>query len=63
MSTARGMSWTSMVTFAMAFDYGTANLQSHYDARFPLVIGNARINDYHAKRAVSSSPRAATTCR
>lgn len=44
------------VTFAMAFDYGTANLQSHYDARFPLVIGNARINDYHAKRAVLSVP-------
>ena len=44
------------VTIAMAFDYGTANLQSHYDARFPLVIGNARINDYHAKRAVLSVP-------
>ena len=44
------------VTFAMAFDYGTANLQSRYDARFPLVIGNARINDYHAKRAVLSVP-------
>lgn len=44
------------VTFAMAFDYGAANLQSRYDARFPLVIGNARINDYHAKRAVLSVP-------
>ena len=44
------------VTFAMAFDYGTANLNSRYDARFPLVIGNARINDYHAKRAVLSVP-------
>ena len=44
------------VTFAMAFDYGTANLQSRYDARFPLVIGNARINDYHAKRAVLTVP-------
>lgn len=44
------------VTFAMAFDYGTANLESRYDARFPLVIGNARINDYHAKRAVLSVP-------
>ncbi|MFO1123330.1 MAG: penicillin-binding protein 2 [Hyphomicrobiales bacterium] len=44
------------VTFAMALDYGTATLQSRYDARFPLVIGNARINDYHAKRAVLSLP-------
>ena len=44
------------VTFAMAFDYGTANLQSRYDARFPLVIGNARINDYHAKRRVLTVP-------
>ena len=44
------------VTFAMAFDYGTANLESRYDARFPLVIGNARINDYHAKRAILSVP-------
>ena len=44
------------VTFAMAFDYGVANLNSSYDARFPLVIGSARINDYHAKRAVLSVP-------
>ena len=44
------------VTFAMAFDYGVANLQSRYDARFPLVIGNARINDYHAERRVLSVP-------
>ena len=44
------------VTFAMAFDYGTATLESRYDARFPLVIGNARINDYHAKRAILSVP-------
>jgi cell division protein FtsI (penicillin-binding protein 3) len=44
------------VTFAMAFDYGTATLESRYDARFPLVIGNARINDFHAKRAILSVP-------
>ena len=31
------------VTFAMAFDYGTINMNSKYDARFPLVIGSARI--------------------
>ena len=48
------------VTFAMAFDYGTANLQSAYDARFPLVIGNARINDYHAQRRVMTVPEVFT---
>jgi cell division protein FtsI (penicillin-binding protein 3) len=45
------------VTFAMAFDYGTANLNSSYDARFPLVIGSARINDFHAKRAILTVPQ------
>jgi cell division protein FtsI (penicillin-binding protein 3) len=44
------------VTFAMAFDYGVANLDSRYDARFPLVIGNARINDYHAEHRVLTVP-------
>ena len=44
------------VTFAMALDYGTATLQSRYDARFPLVIGTARIHDYHPKRAVLTVP-------
>jgi cell division protein FtsI (penicillin-binding protein 3) len=44
------------VTFAMAFDYGVINMNSRYDARFPLVIGNARINDFHAQRRVLSVP-------
>ncbi len=44
------------VTFAMAFDYGVANLQSRYDARYPLVIGSARIDDYRAKRMVMTVP-------
>ncbi len=44
------------VTFAMAFDYGTANLNSKYDARNALVIGSARINDYHAERRVLTVP-------
>jgi cell division protein FtsI (penicillin-binding protein 3) len=44
------------VTFAMAFDYGVINMNSKYDARFPLVIGNARINDFHAQRRVLSVP-------
>ena len=44
------------VTFAMGFDYGTITMKSKYDARFPLVIGNARINDFHAQRRVLTVP-------
>ena len=44
------------VTFAMALDSGKATLQSSYDARFPLVIGSARIHDYHAERRVLTVP-------
>jgi cell division protein FtsI (penicillin-binding protein 3) len=44
------------VTFAMAFDYGVINMNSRYDARFPLVIGSARINDFHAQRRILSVP-------
>ena len=48
------------VTFAMAFDYGTANLQSRFDARFPLIIGSARISDFHAQRKVMTVPEVFT---
>ena len=44
------------VTFAMAFDYGVTDLNGRYDARFPLVIGNASISDYHAQRRVLTVP-------
>ncbi len=44
------------VTFAMALDAGTATLKSSYDARYPLVIGRARINDFHAKRRILTVP-------
>ena len=44
------------VTFAMAFDYGVINMNSKYDARFPLVIGSARINDFHAQRKILTVP-------
>lgn len=44
------------VTFAMAFDYGVTSLTGKYDARFPLVIGNASISDYHAQRRVLTVP-------
>lgn len=48
------------VTFAMALDYGTATLESSYDARFPLVIGSARISDFHAQRRVLTVPEVFT---
>lgn len=48
------------VTFAMAIDYGTATLESRYDARFPLVIGSARISDFHAQRRVLTLPEVFT---
>lgn len=35
------------ITFAMAIDYGTASLESVFDTRHALVIGSARINDFH----------------
>ena len=44
------------VTFAMAFDAGTATLKSSYDARYPLVIGRARINDFRAKKRILTVP-------
>ncbi len=48
------------VTFAMALDAGTATLTSSYDARFPLVIGSARISDFHAERRVLTVPEVFT---
>jgi cell division protein FtsI (penicillin-binding protein 3) len=48
------------VTFAMALDSGVVNLQSRFDARFPLVIGNARINDFHAQRKILTVPEVFT---
>jgi cell division protein FtsI (penicillin-binding protein 3) len=48
------------VTFAMAFDYGVTDLNGRYDARFPLIIGNAQINDYHAQRRVLTVPEVFT---
>jgi cell division protein FtsI (penicillin-binding protein 3) len=35
------------VTFAMALDLGVCNLETRYDARFPLVVGHSRISDFH----------------
>ena len=44
------------VTFGMALDAGTATLNSRYDARSALVIGRARINDFHAQRRIMTVP-------
>lgn len=48
------------VTFAMAFDFGVTDLNGRFDARFPLIIGNARISDYHAQRRVLTVPEVFT---
>lgn len=44
------------VTFAMALDYGVADLDSRYDARMPLIIGRARIDDYHPTHRILTVP-------
>lgn len=48
------------VSFAMALDYGTANLESRFDARAPLVIGRATIHDFQPTRRVLSLPEVFT---
>ncbi len=48
------------VTFAMAFDYGVTDLNGSYDARYPLVIGNARIDDFHAEHRILTVPEVFT---
>ena len=40
------------VTFAMAFDYGVVGLEDRFDARSSLIIGNARIDDFHPENRV-----------
>ncbi len=40
------------VTFAMALDAGVTTLKGRYDARYPLVIGSARIHDFHAQKRI-----------
>jgi cell division protein FtsI (penicillin-binding protein 3) len=40
------------VTFAMAFDAGVMNMNSRFDATRPLVVGRARIHDFHAQKRV-----------
>ena len=47
-------------TFAMALDYGTANLESRYDARVPLIIGKAKIDDFRPTRRVLTVPEVFT---
>lgn len=48
------------VTFAMALDYGAVNLNSRFDARAPLVIGRARIHDFHPTRRILTLPEVFT---
>jgi cell division protein FtsI (penicillin-binding protein 3) len=48
------------VSFAMALDYGTADLTSRFDARAPLVIGRAVIHDFQPTRRILSLPEVFT---
>lgn len=42
------------VTFAMAFDFGSASLTSTYDTRTPLQIGKFKIHDFHPANKVQT---------
>jgi cell division protein FtsI (penicillin-binding protein 3) len=48
------------VTFAMALDSGAVTMDSRFDVSHPLIIGNARINEFHAPRRVLSLPEVFT---
>lgn len=48
------------VTFAMAFEAGTAGLDSRYDVRAPLRAGNSKIDDFHPQRRVLTVPEVFT---
>lgn len=48
------------VSFAMALDYGVADLTSRFDARAPLVIGRAVIHDFQPTRRILTLPEVFT---
>jgi cell division protein FtsI (penicillin-binding protein 3) len=48
------------VTFAMALDAGTANLNSRFDARYPIHVGGSTISDFHPQRRVLTLPEVFT---
>ena len=48
------------ITFAMAFDYGTTDLNGRYDTRAPLIIGRNSISDYHPMRRIITVPEVFT---
>jgi cell division protein FtsI (penicillin-binding protein 3) len=48
------------VSFAMALDYGAADLTSRFDARAPLVIGRAVIHDFQPTRRILTLPEVFT---
>jgi cell division protein FtsI (penicillin-binding protein 3) len=48
------------VTFAMAFDYGVVGLEDRFDVRSSLIIGNARIDDFHPENRVLTVPEVFT---
>jgi cell division protein FtsI (penicillin-binding protein 3) len=48
------------VTFAMALDAGTANLDTTYDVRFPISVGRSKIDDFHPERRTLTLPEVFT---
>jgi cell division protein FtsI (penicillin-binding protein 3) len=48
------------ITFAMALESGTANFNSTFDVRAPLVIGKYRIDDYRGQRRILTLPEVFT---
>ncbi|MDP4823612.1 MAG: penicillin-binding transpeptidase domain-containing protein [Aestuariivirgaceae bacterium] len=48
------------VTFAMALDAGTANLDTTYDVRFPIPAGRFKIDDFHPERRFLTLPEVFT---
>lgn len=48
------------VTFAMAFEKGTVNLESRFDVRAPLRAGGSKIDDFHPQRRILTVPEVFT---
>ncbi len=48
------------VTFAMAMDAATANLNSRFDARSPIYVGGSSISDFHPQNRVLTLPEVFT---
>ncbi len=48
------------LTTAMALDSGRFNINSTFDARFPMAVGRHQVKDFHAQRRVLTLPEVFT---